>query len=293
MKMYSQVPKAPLMPSLLLTLGSSLRTVSVSVAALLLCLIALAQPSPSRAEDGDVTITTNTTINYALPKFLFLQNGATVSLVAGASVGGNVVSDNGTTVNISGGILEHDIVADGTVINLSSGSIQGRVFADEGTILNLSGGSLGSFVELDDSDSIVNVYGTGLRLLPPATGQQDYTLTGTLTDGTPINTPIRLSKIGTDISQVHLFNTNPFVGLEDQVVALGTSGVLNGGNTNALLTKLTDAQNAAAAGDVAAEHDALTAFLNQVKALVRTGKIPTAEGTALLTAAQDILDSLD
>lgn len=257
----------------------------VAIAALLLCLLAPARPA--HAAPDDVTIITDTTIDYALPNFLFVQNSATVSLITGASVAGNLEASGGTTVNIAGASLAHDIVARGATINLSGGSIGGRLFASKGTTVNISGGSIGDYLAIEDT-STVNVYGTGLSLLPPSPGQQDYTLTGTLKDGTAINTPIRLYGSAA-ITQVHLFNTDPFLSLREKVVALGTSGVLNAGNTNALLVKLNAAEAALARGNKQAARGSVGAFINQVNAFVRTGKLTSAQGAALLADAQTIL----
>ncbi|MES2459308.1 MAG: hypothetical protein V4671_01905 [Armatimonadota bacterium] len=274
MKLFSQVLPFPLSAKS----SATLRTVSVSIAALLLCLMALAQPSPSRA---DYNIAENSIINYAIDDTVYVYGSAVVDVISPAFItnGGGLRAFDTSVVNMYGGFIEGFLGTEGSsVVNLYGGSIEG---------LSVSG-----------ANSTLNVYGTGLSLAGPYIGMYGrmyYVLTGTLQDGTAIDVPVVLfedTEANAQISQVHLFNTDPLVALKAQVEKLGTTGTLSAGNTNALLTKLTAAQNAAASGNVAAERDALTAFLNQVKALVRTGKIPTAQGAVLTGAAQAILDSL-
>ncbi|MES2463543.1 MAG: hypothetical protein V4671_23465 [Armatimonadota bacterium] len=287
------------------SLYSALRTVSLTAAALLLCLMVLGQPARAQGFYSDATI------DYAINNRVSVYGSSTVSLVSGGSITEDLAASDTSTVNISGGSVTGGLVAyNSSTINISSGSLAGDLFAYGTSTINISGGSLGGELYINGGKVILSggslgtdlyinnfgtldVYGTGLSLTGPFGPQYSlpyYTLSGTLADGTAINKPVYLN--GVPLSQVVLHNTDPLVVLKSQVQALADAGALSKGNTNALLTKLSAAQSAAAAGDTAAERDALTGFINQVKSFIRTGKLTQAQGTALTTAAQAILGSL-
>ncbi len=148
-------------------------------------------------------------------------------------------------------------------------------------------------LDVDFSDSIENVKqkvqdNTGIQpnlqrlyfagsLLQDGRTLADYNIQHGSTINLVVETPIE---------------TDPFAALRAKVVALGTSGVLNAGNTNALLVKLNAAEAAVARGNKQAAAGALGAFINQVNAFVRTGKLTAAQGTPLLEGAQAILGGI-
>jgi hypothetical protein len=271
-----------------------LRKVSLLWAALLCGLLALAQPARA------LVITDNTTINYAINDNVYVQGSPTVALVSGGSIGGGLVAYDTSKVNVSGGSIGNTLRAfETSTVNLSGGSIAYSLGAYDTSTVNVSGGSIGGGLGVFGPGATLNVYGTGLSLseqpLTDQYGRTYYTLTGTLADGTVINKPVYLysnGQTGAQISQVHLFNTDTFASLRAQVQALAANGTLSAGNAHALLVKLDAAQTALAAGDTAGARDSLTAFVNQVNAFVRTGKLTAAQGTALTAAAQVILNGL-
>jgi hypothetical protein len=246
-----------------------------AVAALLLCLMA---PAPPAHADHvfPVFVDTDSTINSVINADVIAVGSATVNLVDGGTIGRSLGATETSTLNVSGGTIGVNLVAFDT------------------SKINLSGGTVGGVIGLEDPGTRLNVFGSGLRLSPPQTDQigQFVLLTGTLADGTPISKPVYLLS-GAQVSQITLHNTDPFLDLREDVEALGAAGVLNAGNTNALLVKLDAAQAALARGSDEAARGSLGAFINQVNAFVRTGKLTAAQGTALTAAAQAILDSLD
>ena len=80
--------------------------------------------------------------------------------------------------------------------------------------------------------------------------------------------------------------------LIDQVDALEADESVNGGQANALRSKLHAAQKSAGNGKLTPAANQLGAFINQVEALVSGGVFTTAEGAALITIAEEILASI-
>ncbi len=80
--------------------------------------------------------------------------------------------------------------------------------------------------------------------------------------------------------------------LIDAVLELQASGVLNGGNANALVTKVESAIVKIEAGPVGPAVNQLAAFINQVEAFVQSGKLTAAQGQALIAAAAGIIADL-
>jgi PKD repeat protein len=70
------------------------------------------------------------------------------------------------------------------------------------------------------------------------------------------------------------------------------NGVLSGGTANSLNAKLNSASASVTRGDLSAANGQLGAFINEVRALVQSGRLTQAQGDALVAAAQRILDSL-
>ena len=80
--------------------------------------------------------------------------------------------------------------------------------------------------------------------------------------------------------------------LAASVQALVTAGALLPSNGQPLQAKLTQATNAASAGNRTAASNMLGAFVNQVQALVKSGKLTAAQGQVLIDAARAIQHSL-
>jgi hypothetical protein len=269
----------------------SLRSVSMAVAALFLCLLTLVQPARASEYFYD-----NTTVNYTINDSVFVYGSPTVNFVSGGYINGSIIISDSSTVNVYAGSSAYSLTTHNTsTVNVYGGSLGYNLDVADASTVNLFGGSFAGrgTIVVNGPSATINMYGTGLSFggpYYPYYGPPYYLVYGTLADGTYITSLIYLYN-GAQISQVVLHN-DPFLALTAQVKSLADAGTLGAGNTNALLVKLTAAQTAAASGDVAGERDALTAFLNQVKAFVRTGKLTAAQGTALTGAAQGILNSL-
>ena len=80
-------------------------------------------------------------------------------------------------------------------------------------------------------------------------------------------------------------------GLSQQVNALATAGTLSTGNANALNQKLLAAIAALNLGDAVTATNNLTAFMNQVRAMMSGGspRLTPAQGQALIDAAQAVI----
>jgi VCBS repeat-containing protein len=79
--------------------------------------------------------------------------------------------------------------------------------------------------------------------------------------------------------------------LMPQVQALVESGVLNGGQGNSLISKLAGAQGQLDQGNVNAGVNKLGAFINEVKALVKSRRLTSQQGQNLIEAAEAAINS--
>ncbi len=80
--------------------------------------------------------------------------------------------------------------------------------------------------------------------------------------------------------------------LIDLVDALEADGVINGGEANALRTKLDAAQKSAASGRVEPAVNQINAFIHQVNALTAAGLLSPEDGERLISIAEEIVQSL-
>lgn len=80
--------------------------------------------------------------------------------------------------------------------------------------------------------------------------------------------------------------------LAADVQALADSGAINGGQSNALITKLQNAATQLAQADTQQAINMLNAFINQVTSLIDTGVLTPTEGQPLIDAANAIINSL-
>jgi YVTN family beta-propeller protein len=78
----------------------------------------------------------------------------------------------------------------------------------------------------------------------------------------------------------------------DSVQDLVTSGALNQGQANALIAKINATAQSLNAGDTNKAIDELNAFINQVKAYMKTGKLSSTEGQALVGGANAVINAL-
>ena len=81
--------------------------------------------------------------------------------------------------------------------------------------------------------------------------------------------------------------------LMDQLAALEAAGVLNHGQTNALMTKLESAVAAYQDGDRDLAMNSLGAFVNQVNAFLNTGILVGEHGDILIDSAVELMEFLD
>jgi probable HAF family extracellular repeat protein len=80
--------------------------------------------------------------------------------------------------------------------------------------------------------------------------------------------------------------------VSDGVDALVATGALNGGQGNSLGAKLEAAARALAGGRVRAATNQLEAFLNQLQALVRSGRLTEAQAQPLIAAVETAIDRM-
>jgi large repetitive protein len=108
-----------------------------------------------------------------------------------------------------------------------------------------------------------------------------YTVTVTVTDDGGL--------VGTRTATVTVLTAQQGIaGLIAQV-----DGMVSGGAANSLDAKLRAASASLDRGNTAAATGQLGAFINEVQAMVQSGRLTPAQGDALVAAAQRILDSID
>jgi hypothetical protein len=110
-------------------------------------------------------------------------------------------------------------------------------------------------------------------------------VSGQLNPGTPSAQPMNLILTPRSAQQGS-------AGLIQAIQQLQAAGDLNGGNANALIVKVEGAIAKIASGDLAAATQKLEAFVNQVEAFVRAGKLTSAQAEPLLAAARWLIAEL-
>ena len=137
---------------------------------------------------------------------LLADNDSLIS-VSAATIGDVEAQDNGQ-ITLAGGTVQQYLQASGSgtitnsgaaigqyvnaqvsgVINLRGGSVAQYVQADDQSFINVYGGSVSGYFQVNSSGTI-NIYGSNLMLTNPTsyTNGTQYTLTGFLQDGTPLN----------------------------------------------------------------------------------------------------------
>ena len=81
--------------------------------------------------------------------------------------------------------------------------------------------------------------------------------------------------------------------LKAQVATLSGEGALDQGQATSLLVKLDHALEHIGAGRTKTAINQLGAFINQVEALVRSGRLSESDGQTLIGAAQRVIDQLN
>jgi hypothetical protein len=76
----------------------------------------------------------------------------------------------------------------------------------------------------------------------------------------------------------------------EDVAALVTDGILGNGEANALTSKLEAAQHQLDKANVKATANVLGAFINQVEAMVNSGRLTAEEAQPLLDSANDAIE---
>jgi hypothetical protein len=78
----------------------------------------------------------------------------------------------------------------------------------------------------------------------------------------------------------------------DEVESLVNAGVLNQGQGNALIEKLEQAERRLNKENKKTACNVLQAFVNQVEAFIKTGRLPEKEGQWLIETAKSVISQL-
>jgi hypothetical protein len=110
-----------------------------------------------------------------------------------------------------------------------------------------------------------------------------------------LNTAVPVDKIDFVNVTIHVSapsTQDQILALTEQVNALVSSGVLNDGNGNALISKLDNALNSFNNSNNTAGLNKMEAFIRQVNAFLNSGKLTSAEAQSLIDAADDLIASV-
>lgn len=289
-------------------------------------LVAVVCLGASKAQAG--TVYYNEPISYEINTVVngwdggaFISNGATVNIVEGGQVTGNLELGSGCTLNVDTGIgnwatsnPQTDEMIDaqaGSLINLYSGYMEGTVaLASE---INIFGGYPGT-IKCIESSGVINVYGIDFQLdgQPVDYGQitiggSDETthwhrLIGTLssgeaylTDGLSIWSPQQSS------ATINLIETPPMSATSVMLSSLGqfiedevALGYIDPVSAVSLMAKVNGASSALARGnpnDAKVAMNDLKALINQVEAQMNK-KIDPITAQAIIDSANDIIAAL-
>ena len=120
--------------------------------------------------------------------------GQAKAVVSGATFGGALYATDGGAVVLSGGASGDSASAYGHgTVTVVGGEVGGDLNAYERGTVNLRGGRVRNSIDAEQRGT-VNVWGTGLRVAHDLGGGGQYTLSGRLADGTPLDgTPLLIS----------------------------------------------------------------------------------------------------
>jgi hypothetical protein len=148
----------------------------------------------------------------------------------------------------------------------------------------------GTALSSDQLNAVASVPGT--FAYTPAAGNISSVGTQTLhavfapIDTTNYNTASKDVTINvlTSVQKIQQMNSN--------VQSFVTSGVLNKGQGNSLIVKLNAAMKNLNAGNTQAATNELNAFINEINADIKTGKISSAQGNALIDSANSVINAI-
>lgn len=160
--------------------------------------------------------------------------------------------------------------------------LRGETFAGTGTFLDPGADQWTATVDYGDGTAVqaLALSGKSFALAHPYTSAGTFTLAVRVTDHDG----------GLGTSQALVVVQNPSEGIQalgDVVGTLVSSGAVSSGNGQALTTKLEAAQNGS--GNEHAAVNAVGAFINQVNALMKSGKLSADDGQTLIAFANRIL----
>ncbi len=134
-----------------------------------------------------------------------------VDLVTGGQVNGNLgLNGSGHTVNVLDGLISGDLGVlngFGHTANISGGTIGNDIFLNGGDhVVNISGGMFGGDFFTNGFDTIVNITGFDLSITGDF-ASSGATITGFLSDGSPINNFFRSNGGGHELNIINVATT--------------------------------------------------------------------------------------
>jgi probable HAF family extracellular repeat protein len=187
-----------------------------------------------------------------------------------------------------GGVRHATLWKDGLAIDLGAGDeTLASDITDLGVIVGVGFGAKVGFVWRDSTEGAID--------LPPVPGEVEswpWAIAGDFVAGHSNNGAGSIAtvwKLQTSVAPPD----GDIGGLQDSVDDLANAGTLTGGESNSLNSKLEAANRQCERGNETAARHQIQAFINQVNAMIDSGRIDASTGQALIDDAEALLASLD
>jgi len=162
--------------------------------------------------------------------------------------------------------------------------IQGEVFSASASFVDPGAGTWTAIVDYGDNTGVTPLALSGKTF----TLNHRYRTPGTFT----VSVQVTDDDGGIGVGQNHVLVESWHQATEEvssSVAALSAAGILTEGETNSLLQKLAAAIAQFDRANVKPAAGQLEAFLNEVQALIESGRLPAADGAALMNSVNRIL----
>lgn len=209
-----------------------------------------------------------------------LGGPATRSLRVRATYGAGIVIFADAEVTVTNVTPTVDAGPDGSLI-------VGETFAGSGSFADPGPDSWSGSVDYGDGTPVqaLVLASKAFAISHRYTTAGSFTVSVTVGDG---------AASGTDTLSVQVLRVEDSIGglIEDVRRLVGPPGPLNGGQGDSLISKLQGALDQLAKGNVTPAINKLEAFVNEVEAYIRSGKLTEAQGRSLVLAAQRVIAAL-
>jgi DNA/RNA endonuclease G (NUC1) len=203
------------------------------------------------------------------------------------------------TYNVRLIAVDNDALADTAYTTVTVANVAPVVASFDGASLlpNETYSASGGFTDPGAGSWTATVdYGDGSGIMPLSLSGKSFSLSRTYTTPGTYTVTVSVSDgLATGVQSATVTVSTlaeALAGIIASVDALEASGKLNKGNANSLRVKLDNCNKSLTSGNTTAARNQLNAALNEIDALVRSGRLPAADGSALSAAINRVLASM-